>query len=355
MTIEKIISELVCQKRESTYWDFKEKHHSTKVDLLHDVLCLANCDHIGSRYLIFGVSDGSWKVIGVDEYKSQQYFLDFFHNLARSFAGNMVPEFILHDVKIDTKPVQVLEIFDRPHKPYRLIEVFSQGSNKLHPNIFSRVQDRNVPKDRSATQSQLDRMYRQRFGMELSPLERFKLFLTDPEAKWGSIDLGRYYCEQSPEFTFEYLGNSEPTNYEWLRGEIGHSYQDGSTKSQVAFYMHQTKLAEITYVNFDGGKKVCVNPTYQMYGRGRFYYFASDSLSYAFQLHLINERGSDFTRGLNKSGVGGTFAIPVTTEITASAFCKSSDQSFAAPETNEKLQNESFYKAIEDFAAFVSA
>lgn len=33
---------LISSRREDDYWDFKEKHHINRADLLHDIICMAN-------------------------------------------------------------------------------------------------------------------------------------------------------------------------------------------------------------------------------------------------------------------------------------------------------------------------
>lgn len=59
------VNSLILLKKEGVYWDFKRQHHSSKGDLLHDILCLTNAEHNGDRFLIFGVDDGSMCVPGV--------------------------------------------------------------------------------------------------------------------------------------------------------------------------------------------------------------------------------------------------------------------------------------------------
>ena len=44
------IGMLVARRSEGTYWDFKRCHHTNNADLIHDVLCLANAKHSGSRF-----------------------------------------------------------------------------------------------------------------------------------------------------------------------------------------------------------------------------------------------------------------------------------------------------------------
>ena len=57
-----LIQDLIDMGVEGVYWDFKLKHHLKKGDLIHDVLCLANAEHDGPRFLIFGVEDGDGAV-----------------------------------------------------------------------------------------------------------------------------------------------------------------------------------------------------------------------------------------------------------------------------------------------------
>ena len=39
---ENEIAELIERKAEGSYWDFKQEWHSNNVDLLHDIVCMAN-------------------------------------------------------------------------------------------------------------------------------------------------------------------------------------------------------------------------------------------------------------------------------------------------------------------------
>ena len=52
-----IVYELVHSKREGNYWDYKREWHSDKVELLHDIICLANNLEHNESYLIIGVDE----------------------------------------------------------------------------------------------------------------------------------------------------------------------------------------------------------------------------------------------------------------------------------------------------------
>ena len=56
-TLQETVATLISRRAERAYWDFKRCHHRNKYKLIHDILCLANARHQGSRFLIFGVND----------------------------------------------------------------------------------------------------------------------------------------------------------------------------------------------------------------------------------------------------------------------------------------------------------
>ena len=55
--IEEKILNLIKDKREGRYWDFKVEYHKNKAELLHDIICLANNLSNEEAYLILGVAD----------------------------------------------------------------------------------------------------------------------------------------------------------------------------------------------------------------------------------------------------------------------------------------------------------
>ena len=53
----KIIGDLIESKHEGDYWDFKQVYHSNKVDLIHDILCMANNRSGKDGYINWVISD----------------------------------------------------------------------------------------------------------------------------------------------------------------------------------------------------------------------------------------------------------------------------------------------------------
>ena len=97
--IRKKVLKLIELNKEGTYWDFKQAHYKNNVNLLKDILSLANCKHFGDRYLIIGVcenDDGQnkFKVKGLDNDKNrkdQAKIVNFLSSL--QFAGENIPNF----------------------------------------------------------------------------------------------------------------------------------------------------------------------------------------------------------------------------------------------------------------------
>ena len=63
MLKHKIIN-LIQEKREGSYWDFKAEYHKDKAELLHDIICLSNNLLNQEAYLILGVADNG-HILGV--------------------------------------------------------------------------------------------------------------------------------------------------------------------------------------------------------------------------------------------------------------------------------------------------
>ena len=55
--IKQAIKDHINKKQESTYLDFKVQWPNDNVELIHDILCLCNCQHNDDRCLIIDVAD----------------------------------------------------------------------------------------------------------------------------------------------------------------------------------------------------------------------------------------------------------------------------------------------------------
>jgi len=246
------IEDLIKTKREGQHWDFKEKPHENNASLLHDILALSNSLYKGNKYLIIGVADPveNCTIVGLgkeqENRKSQVGYIDFIRS--QRFAGDIRPTIELKTLTIENKEIDVLVIFDLPEKPYYLANPYRDREKEVRANhIYSRTNDTNTPIDKSADINLIEKMWYQRFRLDLTPLEKVNHYLKEPE-KWTK-DIGNsqvLFHNIFPEYTIEL---SEP-EYFW---EV-FSYFFTNEKSFLGtakFKCHQTTLFELEYMYCD--------------------------------------------------------------------------------------------------------
>ena len=295
-TLRVIISALINRKSEGTYWDFKREHHRCKADLIHDVLCLANAKHSGDRFLIFGVDAEEFSLHPINEddgRRTQADLADLFRGNASKFFQDRFPEFYLEEITFNGTLLDVLVIKDTPHKPYYLVksydERYCKNKQKIKKeipahHIYTRICDTNTPINDAAQPHEIERMWRERFGLDMPPLERAKQYLSEPDS-WSLLvesdgsNANSYYTV-FPEFTIRVIDTEDHVarHEEWTRGEIR---TDNNHAGYYELHYHQTRLARIRYISFDDHKKSMVAPNWEPRGAGRFYFYKADSINYA--------------------------------------------------------------------------
>lgn len=344
-----IVQAFIDLKKEGVYWDFKQEHHNNTVDFIHDIICLANAKHDGDRYLIFGIGDNAI-IEGLSSLKKQADIIDTLRNA--HFADDIFPDITLEDIIIDDKKLQILIIKETTSKPYYLIQE-KKGTKIINAGtIYTRNMDTNTPKNRVASSKDIEYMWKERFGLTQTPLERFKIYLEDFDGWQQNGKISHY--TQFPEFTIQSLEDSYyqgAEKLEWARGEIGYYYDSGNGVSLFGFYYHSTLLKKVCCVQFDGGKKYIVNPDWEAIGKGRIYFYLQDSFEYAYQRFLIKERKEDFSKQI-KFTISSTFDIPLfSSKNKLQNFLIEAKKQFChddsnLPETNEKEGNKLFYSYL---------
>jgi predicted HTH transcriptional regulator len=188
------ILELLGQ-RESEWLDFKRQHYDNTAKLLHDILCLANSYSEHDRYLVFGVDDdGSLHGVAGDSSRKTSANL---HDFLRQAPLNRIPTCELGTHVVQGHELDLLTIRNRPDKPFLLTKDFEkQGERVRNGVVYTRIGDTNVPLKESAPQDLVELMWRERFGLGLSPLERAERFLGEPE-RWKKMGDGYLYASTS--------------------------------------------------------------------------------------------------------------------------------------------------------------
>ena len=300
-----MLKDLIARGGEGVYWDFKRKHHTNKGDLIHDVLCLANAEHAGPRFLIFGVDDANFSlhdIKGSDGRRTQADIAGLFRDNAAKFFQSRFPTFHLRETAIDGTLVDVLVIEDEPKKPYYLVENIEKV--RAH-HVYTRVCDTNTPVNASAQPHEVERMWRERFGLDAPALERARRCLEAPDAWTLREENGFVCCHHGvfPEFTLRAASAESEigSNQEWTRGEIA---TDDNHAIWFELRCHQTILRRIHNVSFDNRKKSMVAPEWEPIGKGRFYFYRVGSVEYAIQQFWTELNGRDDSKGLRIRGHG---------------------------------------------------
>lgn len=293
-------------EKESEWLDFKQEYHKNNVDFLHDILCLANSESPKNRLLIFGVSDDK-SVVGVEnceKRKKQSHILD----LIKNSPFNHLPIVNLHTMCCENHEIDILEIENRPDKPYFFKkDKECQGKTIRAGVIYTRYGDTNTPLNGCADELYLERMFRERFGIDKRPLEQLKISLTNThhwqysEAMYGGEC---FYDEWNPEFTL----SPEELSSEEFREAWAQLFADSNAhKYEMLVKFHSTVLRRLIVVSCDGGRYLSVLPNRwasQDKATKRWYFshfFIKNSLE-----HLVNEMIQNIhPMGTRKRGAGG--------------------------------------------------
>ena len=207
MDLEIIIRNLIDTKREDDYWDFKEQWHYNKADLLHDIICLANNRVDKDAYLILGVRDKTYEIIGVEEdqnRKNQQNVIDFLKNIP--FVSGIRPSIEVKTIMIENHELDILIVKNSYDTPYFLLKDYSdKGKIVRRYSIYTRVKDTNTPKDSIADINQIEFLWKKRFHLTSSPIIQFFHMIENKdewEERYDEKTQSRVYHNiYRPEFT----------------------------------------------------------------------------------------------------------------------------------------------------------
>lgn len=229
------ILKLINKKQEGGYWDFKLKWHDNKVDLLHDILCMANNLENRDAYIIFGVKDGDFKIEGIDSNdtnrKNTNEVVKFLRD--KPFIGDIRPMVRVETISVWCKKLDILVIEKSYDTPFRLSKEFKDNKKMINPNnVYTRVQDTNTPKDKIADIDKEEKLWRNRFRIDASTDDKLIYYLSNPDNWEQTIDYNKYYYKFDPIYNLE-LGAEKDDYKDFL------SYAGGfPDKSNFVEYAH---------------------------------------------------------------------------------------------------------------------
>ncbi|TDF94669.1 AlbA family DNA-binding domain-containing protein [Paenibacillus piri] len=295
-TLEEEILRLIDSKREDDYWDFKQQHHTNKADLLLDIICMANNRVDRDAYIIFGIADKTFEVIGVENdenRKNQQMVIDFLKS--KSFVSGIRPRIEIRTLMLADHEIDVLIVKNSTDTPYFLTDRYSDGNRTVRSNhIYTRVGDTNTDIDKSADINNIEYLWKKRFLLTRSPFEQIMKRLENKD-EWKT-DEYVYYNVYNPEFTITLEDDDE--GFE-LRPEF---YAYAMTNSSTMYQMLSikyfgTQLYGRQIVILDGGRYSTPTPEWEFLYFGEYRTqadyalkcFTKDSPAYKLNEFLYNE------------------------------------------------------------------
>lgn len=293
-----IIRKLIATGKEGDHWDFKECEHAETGDLIKDVICLANSPrHTGDRYIVYGVDDtGDVRGLQGAPQRTQADIVNALSNA--NFAGGVYPDIYRQQIDLLGQRVDVLVIKDRPEKPYYLQKGYKKRGVRLNAGtVYARVRDSNTPTDQVASSQDIEQMWRERFGLDLTPLERVRNYLLNSEG-WTQTSEHVWYHSQFPEFTVS------PTEEEirpvaggenWVRAAMNPS----AFVRPLQICFHQTVLREVDCILYDEMRAITPAPRARQVSWTEtvwFFSLCADTLEFVFLQFLTSQGRNQLLR-----------------------------------------------------------
>ncbi len=285
--LEQEIQELIELHAEGEYWDFKQQWHSNNADLLHDIICMANSPANRDCYIIIGVEDKTYNVLGVsgEKRKNQQNVIDLLRQKS-SWAGGYIPEVYVKTISIEDKEIDVVVVKQSNNTPFYLLKDYTnEGQPVFKGAIYTRKGDTNTPKKDTADLYDTELLWKRRFGLLYNPSQRAKFYLKDLD-NWESVEgetdkSGRedsfVFYRPDPDYTVYFVHEDETdggltyakdvndnavgTQSYYLFAFCNVSYHTGySSRRKVILYYKEVPLFSSIIESVDEGRTSVVPP-----------------------------------------------------------------------------------------------
>lgn len=286
------IRRLIDLHQEGSYWDFKKEWYGKDKDSdqLIDIICMANNLANRDAYIIIGIDEEQdYSVSDVSNdpnRRNTQMLTDFLRS--KKFAGDYRPVVTVEALHLSGGWIDVIVVRNSTNTPFFLKERYKS----VNPNnIYVRLQDSNTPCDRSADFHHVEYLWKKRFGMLLTPIEKVKLYLKHPEDWENSPSQeDKKYYKFAPEYTIEHT--FEPDDH-----RDGYEYYlFAQTDSRphwcdIRICYHQTVLADMGGVILDGGRYFTATPNTDGISLNRYAHW---DVAYKYMIkgelnHLVHE------------------------------------------------------------------
>lgn len=305
LALQKEVTHLISLQQEGGYWDFKREWHGKKNALLLDIICMANNLHNHNAYIIIGVDEeNNYRIVDVKDdpnRKSTQQVVDFLKD--KKFAGGIRPLVHVEQISLYLGTIDVIVIENSHNTPFYLIEQF-EGVRANH--IYTRVMDTNTPIDKSADINNVEYLWRKRFHLDKTPLERVSYYLKNPKS-WANSPIECDFCKfykPAPEFIVREERDETRTSYEfYLFGQM----DKRPSWYTITLYYHQTALEQFIGAALDGGRCFVIAPPISGVSFSEYFdwdisyrYYEIDTLEYTLLQFFRSWGTSDYECAFNR-------------------------------------------------------
>lgn len=252
------IIKLIHSHQEGDYWDFKKEWYKNNGDLLHDIICMANNLNNNDAYIIIGVDEENdyctLDISNDPNRKNTQNIVDFIKN--KKFAGGVRPLVYVKSLSVLNSTIDVIVVENSFQTPFYLIERFEKVNAN---NIYTRIMDTNTPINNSADINHIEYLWKKRFHLDETPIEKIRYYLQSPE-KWEDspieYDMTKYYKE-SPEYIIKEENEEDRDGYEFY---LFSQCDSRPHWYNVTLYYHQTALEQFIAAGLDGSRLIVICP-----------------------------------------------------------------------------------------------
>lgn len=302
--IDKIIKNLIEEKKEGTYWDYKENINLDS-KLLHEILCLSNCKHDGDRYLIIGVRDpkklnneNDEYIVGLNKQTLEKLSSENFYYWlsSKNYAGDNRPPADIKKISYENKELLIIIIKNSDKKPFFLTSEIKEKKNKnyVNPYIYTRVGDTNTPKNKTASYLDIKEMWKEHFHLDkknkiifLRLLKQKKEWIQSTDEITNEIN---YYNKNHPEYSIE-----NPMKIEDIETELYSVFFKRISKGPIYYKKYNTVIEEgnMLYSNITNCDFHIPEPYFHEIKLNnintRFYYYIKNDLNGCYMDLIYNE------------------------------------------------------------------
>jgi len=302
------IENLISTKAPENEWlDYKQTWHNNNEDLLIDILSFTNTYHNEDCYLIFGIADKTFEVVGVENDSNRKNQQNIINMLQNTSLSTVFPKISVISLTVSNKTIDVLIIPNTKNVPLFLTK---RKRNLNVGQIFTRIGDTNTPKDRTADDYTVEKLYKKRLRLDTTIYERSEFIIEDVD-NWTYIDEERKLIYNFDPNFYITMGeyddsSSQPTEGDYFYWLIDTSWDSKDWQIINYTYIHfmygQHKIFDISPAFlFDRGRGFITYPRAGCFGIFYYTYFLENSLDWKF-MNL-------YKTAWNNSNIGEPFDI----------------------------------------------